>query len=535
MNVKITLLLILTLAFLLRFLVLDSAPPGFNADEAALGYNAYSLLQTGKDEYGISWPLLFKSFGDYKPGLYVYLTLPFVGFIGLNEVAVRLPSVLLGTITVLVIYFLGKRIFNNSRVGILSALFLTISPWHLHFSRGAWETNVATFFISLGILLFLKALENSRYLLLSFLAFLASMYTYQSPRMVVPLLLLLLFLFYCRNLLKDIRKLVPVVIVIALLSVPLALQFTSGAGVSRFSGLSFLSDAGPSSRTNELRGEHDNLSGKTAQVMHNKLTAYGPSFLGHYLDHFTPDFLFINGDPLIRNRVPEAGQFYLIEAIFLLLGLAYLFKDNFDHRKLLLAWILVAPAASAMTYQTPNALRSLNLVIPLTLVIGFGSWKMIELFKNKLRYIVILPIIIFLLFEVIHYLESYYVHYPQRYDLSWEYGFKEMVGKLSGYEDKYNKVVITDRYDQPYILLLFFQKYDPQKYQPQAVLSPRDKFNFGTIRSFDKYEFRSIKPEEVGKDPRVLFVGTGEEIPSNAKIVDKVNFPSGNPAFIFAE
>jgi len=37
-------------------------PPGFNADEAAFGYNAYSLLKTGRDEYGTLLPLSIKSF-----------------------------------------------------------------------------------------------------------------------------------------------------------------------------------------------------------------------------------------------------------------------------------------------------------------------------------------------------------------------------------------------------------------------------------------------------------------------------------------
>ena len=113
------------------------------------------------------------------------------------------------------------------------------------------------------------------------------------------------------------------------------------------------------------------------------------------------------------------------------------------------------------------------------------------------------------------------------------YGFKEMVEKLGKYEHLYNNVVITDRYDQPYILVLFYKKYDPRKYQPQAILSPRDKFNFGTVRHFDKFEFRPILPEEISKSENILFVGTDQEIPKNANIIDKVIYPNGEIAFIF--
>ena len=98
---KIT--LILLLAFLLRFWQINKIP-SLNPDEAALGYNAYSLIRTGKDEHGVSWPLHFKSFGDYKPGGYVYLAIPFVKVLGLSPLAVRLPNLIFSVLTVYVLY-----------------------------------------------------------------------------------------------------------------------------------------------------------------------------------------------------------------------------------------------------------------------------------------------------------------------------------------------------------------------------------------------------------------------------------------------
>ena len=74
-------------------------------DEAALGYNAYSISQTLRDEYGQFMPLIFKSFGDYKPGLYVYLAVPFVTIFGLNEISVRLPSIILGALSPILLFF----------------------------------------------------------------------------------------------------------------------------------------------------------------------------------------------------------------------------------------------------------------------------------------------------------------------------------------------------------------------------------------------------------------------------------------------
>ena len=44
---------------------LSEAPPGFYIDEAAGGYAAYSIAETGADEAGRSWPMFPKSIGLY--------------------------------------------------------------------------------------------------------------------------------------------------------------------------------------------------------------------------------------------------------------------------------------------------------------------------------------------------------------------------------------------------------------------------------------------------------------------------------------
>src|SRR4030043_677035 len=147
---KIIIIAVLLLSALLRFYRLDSYP-ALNADEAAIGYNAYSLIETGKDEHGNSWPIHFQSFNDYKPGLYFYIVLPFVKFFGLSEMSVRIPSAFIGVLTVYLIYLLTNELFKDKKyvlwnlpIGIVSSFLLAISPWHIHFSRGGWEVNAAT-------------------------------------------------------------------------------------------------------------------------------------------------------------------------------------------------------------------------------------------------------------------------------------------------------------------------------------------------------------------------------------------------------
>src|SRR5690349_13060466 len=94
-------IIILILAAVLRLVNISHNPPSLSWDEVSIGYNAYTILTTGMDEHGVKFPLAaFAAFGDYKPALPIYLTVPFVWVFGLSDLAVRLPSALFGIATV---------------------------------------------------------------------------------------------------------------------------------------------------------------------------------------------------------------------------------------------------------------------------------------------------------------------------------------------------------------------------------------------------------------------------------------------------
>src|SRR3989338_5389259 len=163
------------LAALLRFYQLGSNPPSLDWDEVSLAYNAYSIIRTGADEYGNASPLLsIRSFNDYKPPMYVYSLIPSLLLFGKTDFAVRFPSALAGTLTVLFTYFLVKELFgihlggvgkqHPRGVALLAALLLAISPWHLQFSRIAFEANLALFFFVAGMWLLVKALTRPAFL-----------------------------------------------------------------------------------------------------------------------------------------------------------------------------------------------------------------------------------------------------------------------------------------------------------------------------------------------------------------------------------
>src|SRR3989344_5283892 len=150
MKYKLILVLIFFLALFLRFYKLSDFRC-LNWDEAAFGYNAYSILKTEADEYGVNLPLQFKSVGDYKAPFYVYAMVPIISVLGLNEFSVRFLPSLLGALSVFLIFGISNLIFRNKKIGLVSSILLAISPWHLQFTRAGADVSVSNFFVMMGI------------------------------------------------------------------------------------------------------------------------------------------------------------------------------------------------------------------------------------------------------------------------------------------------------------------------------------------------------------------------------------------------
>ena len=540
---KIILLGIIILAFILRFYRLSDYP-ALNADEAAIGYNAYSLLQTGHDEHGNAWPIHFQSFNDFKPGLYFYMVLPFVKVLGLNEWAVRIPNALLGVATVFTLYFLVKELFKDKKLSFnvdnlaLSASFLlSISPWHIQFSRGGWEVNVATFFITLGLWLFLKGLNNFKYLALCALAFVLSLYTYHAARVVVPLLMVGLLFVYHRQIRPNLKMFAISVAIALFLLLPLGADLAKGEVFSRAAGVGLFADPGPLSRVNEQRGEHQSYGSLAAKFFHNKPVNYSLAFLQNWSQHYWGEFLFLTGDVIQRNRVPETGQMYLFDLLFLIVGFMVIARNCSREWGLIIFWLVVSPFAAALTFQSPHALRAQNMVISLTLISAFGLVNIVSLIKNnvKNKYLFFSSVLILssiIVWNFARYEHMYWVHMSKEFPYSSQYGVKELVNYVEREQENYEKVIVTDRYDQPYILFLFYLKYPPQLFQNEHNLSERDIFGFSTVRSFGKFEFRPINFDiDQPNNPKSLIAGTDEEIPDESNIVKEIYGTNGYKYF----
>lgn len=531
MKTKICLILIFLLAVALRFFQLGQVPSGFVNDEAAFGYNAYSLIKTGKDEFGKAWPIVFRSFGEGKMPVYFYLTIPSILLFGLNEFAVRLPSALFGSLTVLLAYFLVKEISQSkSRLWpLLSALILAAMPWHIHFSRAAFETNVSVFWVALGSLFFLRFVKSSKswQLIISLTSFTLAVFTYNASKIFIPLWLVYL-VWQFRKKIKLSKILFFSAVIVA---IPWLLLITSSQSLNRFAGISIFNPQSAVMLTLEEKfRETRNQPLIIVRLLHNKPTAYLLDAYRRYASHFDPNYLFFNGDPLRpRYRVPGTGQALWFTFPLFFIGLYFLVKNR--HWPILV-WLLLAPLASSITFETPSALRSFLMVFPLAIAISLGLSFTIKILPKIFQ----LLLLLIFLFNFSQYLDAYFIHAPVHEPYEWQGGYRELVKRVNELMPKFDKALITDSRGTAYIYFLFYNQYDPAKWQAQALqaVTAPDKFGFSSINHIDNLYFIGEPcPAKIPED-KVLYVCTQEKNPPTGfiQLGEAIKFDNGQSAFI---
>src|SRR3989344_4024704 len=351
------LILIILLAAFLRFWQLGENPPSLTWDEAAWGYNAYSLGIDGKDEFGRFLPLDYlESFGDFKPPVYSYLAVVPVKIFGLSEFAVRFPSALFGIFMVIITFFLVREIFYKSKIrdetALLSAFLLAISPWHIMLSRAAFEANVATFFIVLGIWLFLLSVHGKRWILLfSVVSFVLSIYTFNTARVVTPILVLILTFAFRKELWQRKIETVLAIILGIILILPTLKFLMSPQASLRFKEVNIFSNIGIIENANkQIANDNNSIISK---IIHNRRLAFSVEYLRHYFDNLNPDFLFIKGDGNPKFSTQNVGQLYLWEVPFFILGILYLIRKKEGYWWIVPVWLLIGIVPAGAARETP--------------------------------------------------------------------------------------------------------------------------------------------------------------------------------------
>ena len=486
---KFWLTVIIFIGVFFRFYHLTASPPALNWDEVSIGYNAYSILQTGRDEWGEFLPLSFKAFGEHKlPGM-IYASIPGIWLFGTTDFGVRFTPAVLGVVAIYLIYLLTKKLFGSETQALASALLLAVSPWAIHFSRVSFEAGFAMALMLISIYYLLSSSTRPKHLWLSMLFAVLAAYTYNSIRIFLPLM----FLGYLftgaipwRHL--SLRRVVPVVFLAMVLLTPVILGLSRREERVRLGTVSILNQKSFLDDIAESRG-YTNLPSILPRLIHNKVTHYTYALFTNYLQVFSTEFLFFAGGENTQRSVQGMGLLYYFEFPLLILGLIALLSKNTKRgiKAFILPWLLLAPIPSIITIDSPSTVRALNLLPVLIMIESLGLITALSWLKNR-RFAQVL-IALFVLWNISYFAYQLFYVYPVKYSDKWQYGYKQAIEFAHDHYDQADLIYLPAKYGEPHIYTLFYTAFDPGRYQQLERQTTTDPTGWIHVSGFDKYRF----------------------------------------------
>lgn len=545
---KALICVILALSFVLRVASVTQFPAGFNADEASFGYDAYSILHTGRDQWGNVLPIVLKSFGDYKSPIYSYLAIPSVVIFGLNVFAVRLPNVIIGTLAVLAIYLLVNEIIRLKKLqdifvakwlGAIAAFLLAVNPWSVMMSRGAFEANLITFFLPMGIYFFLRGLKEKKYFVWSAVFLGLNLFTYHSAKLITPLVLFGLVLIFRKNLLAiGLKKLMlPVIILLIFLS---GLIYTLGiGGGARIAERSITRGALEQGFQERMKALSEGVNPVVGKIFHNRYQVIVDRFIINYSQYFSHKFMIKSGaGDASYGMIPGIGVVNRLE-ILLFFGIIPLLLIEKKYRKIimvLLVWLAVTPLTAAMATgigYSGNRAEGMLPVLQIIETFGFVGWIMLmkKINGTTFKLVGIVFGIIFI-FEIYGFVHSYF-KIPTNLALGQEiYGSLEAATWLSQ-NNNGREILISRSLTEAQIFVAFANKWDPVDFQKSTGTWGFDESNLSWVDQLPSYKlgnytFKSIDPKKDITGDRLIAV-KADEFTGNQIPVKVIRYPDGTP------
>jgi len=563
----------------LRVVGLARVPPGLYCDEACNGYDAYSILLTGRDHHGNFLPLMFQGFNDNRMPLFDYSLVPLIGALGLSPGAVRLGAALWGTADLVAIVVLAALMLGLPGA-VVTAVLVAVSPWHLPLSRYGTEVILASTTVSLAMACFFFWLKRhkDRSLLLSGVLFGLTLYSYPIIKIFTPLILGLLTLLYWPELRQARRKaLIALAIVLAFAAPQAALLWRHWAEMqAHFSELSLFHYISTCPWCSP---------GEQVEAAHTSFVVRATDFGAAWLSYFSPDFLFLTGDKGGHSELLFPPGFgLLLPEQALLIGFALVGLFGGHRRKLavlLIGWLVLAalPAALLVPEGAFNLGPSGQLPIPLVLanplprnvlltprllfahpearhdVLAIAPWILLSALgfvtliewsssRTTLKTAAVVLIAIGIIFHGARFVRSYFRDYPILAAPYFYYGLDQAIGSIPKFGAREDLIVIDRRIPQAYIQVLFHEHYPPASFQQkELVYSKRDYplllHPHSEPVAFDNYFFADPQRLSLALS-RGIFVFAGDpEFPARERPmleslmrpVSSVSYPDGRTAY----
>lgn len=541
------LFLITLLGLFVRFYQLGDAPAGLYLDEAAQGYNAYSILKTGRDEFGMFLPIVFRSFADFKTPIYIYLIVPLIPVFGLSSFTVRFPSFFFSVLTIPLLYLLINKLLINTpkpplnlrggrgRYSLIASLILAISPWHTLFGRTNFECNVALFFLLIAVYSFYLALKKPFLLVFSAFFFAITIPAYHSQRIIVPLILILLFIRHHQILLSRTHFWYSVIgfVIGLVLSLPMLSIIATPGFLARATTLNIFTQT-PSGY---LAWYHGPLS--SIINAHWYLTI--KEFSSLYFSYFSPRNIFFLGDYDPRSSFPDLAVQYSWQFPFYIIGLYRLIveKKLGELRFIMISLLLISPLPAAITRDPFTTIRALPMVVPLSFIISLGIIRTYEFISPRFRRLSIIGFGGVIIYSLINLYSSAIIlneYFRARF---WDYGWRQVVERLDTLDHKL-PIVVDNARAEPYSQILFFTKFDPAIYQRDNFEVPPNEYytnlNRNRVKNIGRITVRGIewKPDMMLEQYLVgdhLAISYDQLKRNHLTLIDEINYPDGTPAY----
>jgi 4-amino-4-deoxy-L-arabinose transferase-like glycosyltransferase len=350
---------ITAVGFALRVIGLDHAPPALWFDEGLNGLNALGII-------GGETPFHFARHGLPQEPIHMYAIAAMMGLVGTGSMAIRLTSVVIGTLTLPLVFGCLREALRSNRLALTAAAALAVMRWHVHFSRlglrTIWVPLIVAAACWLGLVLLRRPMRRLVAVALG-LVMAIGCHTYLAARLI-PIVLFGLLIWdathrpYRLGLLRSMG----IVVVVFILGVaPLAVHLIRHPALfeGRVAEISLLSWIGGGDDENIIKEPKEQPPPEPLAPVgqgHRFLNGVGENLLANL-------WVFSSwGDHVPKHGIPRVPLFDPITAALFLAGLALALArwGEGPGHALLVLWLGTLLMASVLSHGAPNALRTLG-------------------------------------------------------------------------------------------------------------------------------------------------------------------------------
>ncbi len=496
------LVLIVLITTGLHFFKLGEVPKILNPDEASIAYNAVLLKETGKDEWGKQWPLVLDAFGDQKLIGYPALVVGSFQLFGYADWVVKLPSLIAGSALIVLAYILTLQLGKKKSEALLAASLIATVPVFFFYSRVAFEAMVTLAYLLSGLsLLFQSRLlttSKNKILLELFasLLFLLALLTYNSPVLLVPIIIATFIL--SQNIVHWQRWIRPIIVISAIWLCFFAYFWPLTQQKSK---ITLFGDETTLQQFGEYRAQ---FHGIASSILGNKYLFYGQLMAQNYAKSWSPAFLLYNvgGHPwhtmvgygYLNWTIYIFGLIGIFSALFMAVReIIYKKKGNLTQLAVLFLFF-TSLLPSIITVNSPQATRSLLFFFLWCLFAASGllltsNWLSKKAHNPKLNITLLALFCALLLIEVFQYQYFYFNVYGRSNQLQgmFEPGFDKALQKVN--EESSGPLAIVDQRGFNYILLAWYLKMTPAQFSSTVKKQLPDKINFKYGEQVGRFHF----------------------------------------------